>query len=516
MRYVNFKWGLTGEHQCMEVENGRVVSRTPLQSYELESASRSGVVDLGGRFLLPSFIDAHCHILPTGLDLKRLYLGNATSRDEVLQLVRENHVDKPDGWLQAVHYNQTKFEDGEHLTRHDLDKISSTRPILLEHVNGHATVANSAALAAAGVTDATTDPAGGHYRRDALGHIDGVLLERAHEYVTGCAPKPSVNEMAEAIVAAGEKMAELGISCASDMMTGYCDLERELMAYARAAEMGCQIHMRLYLQYGCVFGRRAMPSERLKDLFDELHSLKTVRVDGIKIFADGGISSATAAIYGKFLTTERPHSNAPLDEIETDGQLIYKPEKLNTMVRTVHESGYKVSIHSIGDYSTDLVMDALALTDMPSRHRIEHAMLLSDAQIERMKKLDCYCTFQPEFLLRLGTAYRRQLGETRSSKLIRSRSVIDAGIRLSFNSDRPIVAGDPWDGILTASDRPCGYDPMENCTRQEAIMAYTVEAADVNGDKTEMGSLLPCMLAHFQLYDSDPITTARPIPIPMK
>ena len=162
-KYVNFRWGHSGEFQEMEVADGRVISRHPSDGQN--ELSGDGIVDLGGRYLLPKFIDAHCHVLPTGLDLKKLNLGKANSQEEVLELVRDWHASQPEGWLLAVHYNQTRFDGGAHLTLADLDKISSTRPILLRHVNGHATVANSAALAAAGVDESTPDMPGGEYGR---------------------------------------------------------------------------------------------------------------------------------------------------------------------------------------------------------------------------------------------------------------------------------------------------------------------------------------------------------------
>ncbi len=506
---MNFQWGLDGEPQQMVVQNGLVVSRTkstgPLSPFDGET------IDLQGFYLLPKFVDAHCHILPTGLDLGKLNLGTCRSREEVLDRVRDQHLKTPEGWLLAVHYNQTNFSDGLHLTRAELDRISSTRPIMLEHVNGHATLANSAALQLAGVDDSTPDPSGGSYERDIHGHLNGLCLEHAHEHMQRAIPMLSIEEMASAIVAAGEKMAELGIGCASDMMTGCIHLEQELKAYALAAQMGCPIHLRLYLQWRDVFGKRALPKERLQELFDEANAQPTLRVAGIKIFSDGGISSATAAIYGRFLSTDPSKELATYGGRETDGKLIYSPERLNQMFLTAHEAGYQVSVHAIGDYATDLVMDAMAQTDEPSRHRLEHAMILSDSQIDRMHSLGCYCTFQPEFLAALGPAYGKQLGPERASRLIRSRSVLDAGIPLSFNSDRPIVAGNPWTGILTSSNRPAGFDPAENCTRAEAILAYTAAGSAVNGDGDVMGTLVPGSMAHFQLYKENPLTAAMPV-----
>src|SRR6185436_14411293 len=104
-------------------------------------------------------------------------------------------------------------------------------------------------------------------------------------------------------------------------------------------------------------------------------------------------------------------------------------------------------------------------------------------QIERFAKLGCMVTMQPEFLKQFGHAYRKQLGEDRAALLNRFRSVADAGIPLALNSDRPIVGGDPWVGVLSAENRPVGFDPLENLTRAEALAGYLEQAAISNGDE---------------------------------
>lgn len=487
----------------MLVEGGRVVARG-VGLATLPEVSRT--VDLQGKYLLPRFVDAHCHILPTGLDLQRLHLGTAESHSDVLDLVRQRHGEETEGWLLAVHYDHNRY--GGHLSREALDAISADRPIVLRHANGHAAVANSAALRAAGVGEETPDSEGGEFVRDASGRLTGVLLEDAHDRVLGALPMPTLEEMTDAIVRAGRSMHDLGIGCASDMMTGFFDLERELEAYRLAAQRGCPIEVRHYVQWSAVFGPRGIGPANLP------------KVAGIKIFCDGAIMSATAAIYGSYSgepakgprISRRGHAPTGEDGREVSGQLIYRPERLKEMVKVAHEAGHSVSIHAIGDYAVDLVMDAFEATDEPSRHRIEHAMVLDDRQIERLARLDCEVTFQPEFLLRFGTSYRRQLGPERTARLKPARSVLDAGIKLSFNSDRPIVAGDPWDGILTASNRPEGFDPGENVTRAEAIRLYSAAGSRANGDADCFGTLTPGSDAGFQTYPMDPMAHPRPAP----
>lgn len=414
--------------------------------------------------LYPALADNHCHILPTGLDMQKLWLGALSTKDDVLDAIRQRASEtEPGDWVLAVHYDQTKFADGNHLTIGELDAISAELPILIRHVNGHASVGNSIALKAAKVDKSTANPPGGEYVRDASGAFTGLLLESAHERVTAAIPNPSVDQMVKAICEAGKAMAAYGIAGAADMMTGRYDLAAELEAYRRASEEGCPISLRLYLQWSTVFGPRCLPADKLRELSDAMNPSKC-RVAGIKIFADGAIGSRTAAIYGQF-----EGSDGTIDE----GTLIYAPNRLKAMVKSAHDAGYQVAIHTIGDRSSDLVMDAFAATDEPSRHRIEHIMIMSDAQLDRLASLECHATFQPEFLSAFGHSYKRQLGEARASKLIRIRSTQKAGIPLSLSSDRPIVSGDPHLAMKNASQRPDGYDPNESISMEEAIRAHT-------------------------------------------
>src|SRR5579862_5307386 len=319
----NFKWGFTGEPQSMLIRDGRVVARGPdVEFGQAES------VDLEGKWLMPSFIDEHCHILPTGLDLQKLHLGLCKTHEEILDALRDRLPQvEPGRWLSAVHYDQTRYASGEHLTRHDLDKISAKIPIILRHVSGHASIVNSAALKAAGIREDEPDFSGGTFRRNASGVVDGVLLEHAHERVSAAAPHPSPDEMVNAIQLAASKMAELGISCASDMMTGRFNLEDELRAYSQAAH-NTGVRFRLYIQWSALFGPRRIDPGKLVEISSSM-APETCRIAGVKIFADGAIGSGTAAIYGRYEGDEKD-----LVTGATSGSLMYPVAKLNHMVKT--------------------------------------------------------------------------------------------------------------------------------------------------------------------------------------
>lgn len=473
----------TGEDLTLCVENERFV--------ESHGAGHPDRVDLKGRTVLPGFVDAHCHIIPMGLDMQKLHLGPFSTKEEILDALRDWNKDHSSGWLHAVHYDQTRFEDTTHLTRFEIDRVISDRPVLLRHSNGHASIANTRALEAASVDESVKDPNGGTFVREAGGRLTGVLLERAHEIVTSASPAPSLEEMVDAVLRASRKMAELGITCASDMMTGRWNLERELEAYHRASQSGCPVRLRLYAQWGTVLGARGIDSGLLKELTSAMDPDKC-RLNGLKIFADGAVGSATAAIYGKYLTTGG------------DGQLIYAPDRFKEMVKKGDEAGWSIAVHTIGDRSTDLVMEAFEQTQDPARHRIEHAMILSDEQIDRMARLGSQVTMQPEFLLRFGHAYLKQLGPSRAGIIKRFKSVLNAGIPLSFSSDRPIVPGDPWDGINVAVRRPDGFDQSENIDFETALNLYTHSSAVANNDGGQMGTLATGALADFQVFDGKP------------
>lgn len=483
---TNFKWWEDDSIRSMAIENGRVVIAPTTDLIP-------GGTDLKGKYLVPKFIDAHCHILPTGLDLLKLDLSSFQTKEEIFDALRDWARSKTDGWILAVQYNQTRFSDSKHITKTELDSISTERPILLRHSNGHASVANSKALELAGVSESTPDPEGGEYGRDESGRLNGLLLEIAHEHVTSKTPQPDLEEMVQAILMAGQRMSDLGIGMACDMMTGRFDIDLELHAYEEAAKRGNKIRTRLYVQWRDVFGPKGLGLDEFRDREKLFSNPDRARIAGIKIFGDGAIGSATAAIYGSY-------EGAP--ESETSGQLIYSAEKLIKMTVEASEAGYQVAIHSIGDYATDLVLDAFEATGEASRHRIEHAMMLSDSQVDRLAKLNPYVTFQPEFILRFGQTYLKQLGKERASSLKRARTLIDKGLRLSFNSDRPIVPGDPRDGIHTAINRPNGFDPAENVTLPEALRAYTSEAADVCGDRGKLGGVFEGELADYRVCES--------------
>ena len=253
--------------------------------------------------------------------------------------------------------------------------------------------------------------------------------------------------------------------------------------------------MRLYVQWFQVLGRNAPPIQEFQAKISALDD-PLVGFRGLKVFADGAIGSATAAVYISYPTTGGL------------GQLIYPESDLASILKNIDDHGFRIAVHSIGDRSTDLVLDAYAACLDPSRHRLEHAMILSDKQIDRLAEIKCKVTFQPEFLLRFGHAYRAQVPD-RAPLLKRVKTVLGRGIPVGFNSDRPIVPGNPWDGIQSAIRRPEGFDPSENIDLPSAIRLYTQGGAEINFDP-DQGQLITGMRADLQLYAEPPTPESQP------
>ena len=448
-------------------------------------------VDLNGGTVLPGFIDAHCHILPMGFEGGRLNLDGLDTHEQILEAIADRVAQSQHGeWVDCTYYDQNRLPGGEHIKLRDLDEVAPDNPVFIRHVARHSGVANSCALQAASVGHQTEDPPGGTFVRSDSGELTGVLLETAYEHMVDSMPRPGLEEMIQACMTASEEMSQLGITAASDMMTGFRDLEMELQAYHIAASRGAKTRYRLYLQWSTVFGPRALAPARLQGLIDQMDS-RRCKVAGIKIFADGAIGSATAATYKEFKSGGT-------------GKLIYNPERLSNMVKVATDAGWPVAVHAIGDRAVDHVLDAFEASGAPSRHRLEHAMILSDAQIARIADTGCHVTFQPEFLSRLTEAYQAQLPDDVFPMLKRAASCQKAGIPLSFNSDRPIVGGEPWLGIEAAVQRE-GYDKSEVVEEQDAFDYYTKGGAEANDDEENQGRIQPGFEADFQVYEGNPL-----------
>ncbi|MCX6047361.1 MAG: amidohydrolase family protein, partial [Chloroflexi bacterium] len=286
-------------------------------------------IDLQGRTLIPGFNDAHVHVSWLGMLLTRLVdcrIHVAPNIPAILQRLTERAQAEPVGtWVEGVGYNEALLPEGRHLTRDDLDQASTEHPIVVTRTCGHVSAANSLALQLAGITAETPDPPGGVIGRDEQGQPTGILQETAMTLVAHLIPEPSADETAHAIRVAMRHELSLGITSATDP----APTPPQVAIYRQLAANN-ELSVRMNL----------LPNRRDGDTLyplPEKHVSERLRIDSVKFFADGGMTSATAAI------------SIPYRETGTKGVMIWESEELADQMWVAHSNGYHIGTHANGD-----------------------------------------------------------------------------------------------------------------------------------------------------------------------
>ncbi len=493
---------------AVAVADGKIAAIGPSDHILAAMPSRARRIDARGLLLVPGFNDCHMHILGYGLKLSAADLSpDAGVRDVpafVDALRRWAQANPSSAWVRGSGYNQNAFPGAKHVAPADLDRAASDRPLIVHHASGHALLANSRAMALAGVGPATSDPAGGEIGRDASGAPTGVFLESAMSLITEVVPKPSRSDMSDAICRACTALSAVGITSASDM--GIESDESVVGAFRDAVERGAALRMTLCpeaVEFGTpekVPQRQELERDwRLANVPGDV--LGSVRLGALKLYADGALTTRTAAL------------REPFADTGTVGMLLHEPDELGAYITTGHDRGWQMAVHAIGDRAIEAVAEACESLDDASgrRHRIEHCMLLDADLIGRIRRAGIVAVIQPEFVARLGDAYVLGLGLERAATLNPVASLLRAGVPAAFSSDCPVVPGAPLDGIRAAMSRrtPSGIvlGDAERITAAEAIRAYTEGAAYAVCDEKATGTLAQGMRADFALLTDLPTET---------
>jgi predicted amidohydrolase YtcJ len=455
------------------------------------------LIDLAGRTLIPGFNDAHVHVGWLGLLLTRLVDCRAhvapTIPAILARLTERAQEVAPGEWVQGQGYNEALLAEGRHLTRTDLDQASTQHPIVVTRTCGHVAVANSLALQLAGITATTGDPPGGVIVRDAAGEPTGILQETAMTLVNHLIPEPSDEEMAAAIRAAMRHQLSLGITSATDPAPtpSQVAIYRHLEA---AGELAVRINLLPNIRDGAQLN--PLPEQYVSD---------TLRIDSVKFFADGGMTSATAAI------------STPYRETGTQGVLIWEGEDLADQMWAAHSRGYRIGTHANGDVALEQVIRIYELLHerdpQPGlRHRIEHLALPTADHLRRCARLGVMAATQTVFLPAMGATFRRYMPEHFYARAYGVRAMLDAGLTVALSTDAPVVPDDnPLIGLKAAIDRldhagePLGAE--QAVTPEEALYAYTQAGAILSGDEANRGSLTPGKWADLAVLSGDPLQT---------
>ena len=477
-------------------DDGRIRAVGSLADCQAAAPRQTQRADLAGRTLIPGFNDAHVHIWKLGLLLTVQVDARRAAAPDIPAIIarfRERAAALPPGtWVVGRGYNEAELPERRHLTRHDLDAASADHPIALTRTCGHMIVANSRALALAGITAATPDPPGGAIVRDEHGQPAGLLQETAMGLLR--VPDPSEDALAEAIQAAHRHQLSLGITSATDPLL---------------TPLHLRVYRRLEAEGKLAVRTNGMPIRRPDGGTETLPLPERfvsdwLRIDTVKFFADGGLSGATAAL------------SQPYKVTGDRGVLRFETAELAELMAEAHAAGFRIGTHAIGDVALDQVIGVYEALyrRRPSlvRHRIEHLGLPDADHLRRCAALGIIAVPQTVFLPALGASFRRYLPDAFLQRCYPVRALLDAGLTVALSSDAPVVPDDnPLLGMKAALDRLDPYGepiaPEQAITAREALYAYTLGGAIASGDEANRGSLTPGKWADLAVLSGDPLAT---------
>lgn len=487
--------------EAVLVEGTRVVAVG--RRDEIAAALRPGDRrwELPGATVLPGLTDAHVHLLGLGLVMQQLDLRDAAGIAELQRRVAEAARREPrDRWILGRGWDQERFAERRWPNRHDLDRAAPGVPVLLRRVCGHAAVASTAALEAAGVGPSTPDPPGGRIGREPDGRPDGLLFESAVELVERAAPPPDDAALRAALAAAIRRAHAAGLTGVHTQdvwSAGEFDGVRR--AYAALRNEGLPI--RVY----ALVADAALP-ELLEDGLRTGSGDDLFRVGPAKIFADGSLGAATAAV-------SQPYVDPP----GVRGLLASQPEELAERVLRAHRAGFQLAVHAIGDRAADAVLDAFerAAREAPRadpRHRLIHCQVMRPEQWRRMRDLGVIADIQPVFV---GSDWRLAERRLRPEQVRHSyawRSLLAAGVRACGGSDAPVEPIEPMRGIHCAITRrdprgepPGGWQPQEALAPADALALFTTGAAYAAFAEGREGVIAPGAWADLVAFAADPL-----------
>lgn len=469
------------------------------------------VIDLHGAFVMPGFNDAHAHLGMGGRILLSVDLLGCTSLTDMQARIRAAaEKAAPGQWVTGGGWDHTLWADKNLPTRQDIDAAAGSHPAIFTRVDGHIAVADSAALAAAGITRATQAPEGGAIDHGADHEPTGILRETAQSLVK--VPPPSPEQRRRGLEMALEDAVSHGVTTVQDFSDWddflvFEQMEKEGRLPARIAEW-------------IPFAEPLALEERQQ--VQHPRTDRMLHITMLKGFMDGSLGSRTAAM------------NAPYaDDPGNSGIPRFEQAQLNAMAIERAKAGFQMGFHAIGDRAVEMALNAFAAAEeamqpsqippqvvvpiagqsfvFPShdlRYRIEHSQVVEPGDFARYKQLGVIASMQPNHLLTDMAWAEQRLGPERSKYAYAWKSFLDADVPLAYGTDYPVEPITPFRGVYASVTRmneagTMTFHPEQKLTIWETLYAYTQGSAYAEFAERWKGKLAPGYVADFVVLDRD-------------
>ncbi|MEM5515665.1 amidohydrolase [Henriciella sp. AS95] len=472
------------------VENGRIVGTAPPLSEDW-SEDEVTLVDLGGAVMYPGFTDAHAHLIGIGQRELIFSLEGTASIAELVSRVETELKDKAPGEvLFGSGWIETGWPEGRMPSAADLDAVSPDNPVILMRADGHALVANTAALKLADIYDIGGNPQGGRVERGEGMKATGIVIDNSMYPVLQLVPPATEEQEREAYKIGAQVYVSRGWTGMHNM-----NVDRYGAPIMKSLDEEGLMPLRLYNAY----------DENADDIARERsYETDTIRNRAMKLFVDGALGSRGALLI-------EPYSDRP----DTSGVEILDLYTLPVLMQKAEKEGVQLAIHAIGDLANRRILDAYEeLGYGPDlRWRIEHAQVLASEDIARVGELGLIASMQPSHAIGDLKFAPARLGMDRLGGAYAWKSLIDSGAIVAGGSDAPVEVGSPLIEFYAAVARKDlegnsgeGWHPEEALSREEALKLFTSNAAYAAFMEDELGTIEAGKLADFTVFDRDLLT----------
>ena len=476
--------------QAIAISADTLMAIGSIESLETYKGNQTKVVDMKGQFITPGFIDSHVHLMMGGNALLSVELRDASTPEEFTKRIADYAKTlKPGEWILEGNWDHTLW-GGELPKKEWIDEHTKENPVVLYRLDGHMVLANSAALKAAGIDSNTPEVGSGKIIKDAKGFPTGILKGNAMNPVLDAIPPMTPKKKEAALEAAMKYFLSNGVTSVHDVDSlGTYEVANK---YNKAGKLA----VRIYTIDPIYNWKQLEKSVRVDD-----HFLKT---GGLKGFVDGSLGSHTAAFH-------RGYTDQPRDK----GFFINSREKLYEWISGADKTNAQITVHAIGD---DAIHSLLNIYDRvvaengarDRRFRIEHVQHIAPEDIPRLGNLKVIASMQPYHAIDDGRWAEELIGPERIKTTYAFKSLLNANTTLAFGSDWPVAPAQPLYGIYAAVTRrtlddknPDGWVPEQKINVEQALKAYTKNAAYASFEEDIKGTLEVGKLADFVVLDKD-------------